>query len=163
MMNDTSEFGAIEQSRLRRIIGRLTSDTGSQLVELAMVTPILVLLLVGAVDFGRGFYVMMEVSAAAESGALYGIQNPADVAGMQAAAQLDAPDLPSLAPVATSGMECSDGTSAVSLQAATPTCGVTVVQFVEVDTTATYKTILNYPGIPSTFTLGSKARMRASI
>ncbi len=140
----------------------LRGEEASQLVELAMVTPMLLLLLAGAVDFGRAYYVAMEVSSAAEAGATYGLQNPTDTAGMKSAALLNVPDLPNLTPTAVYGTECSDGTSAVSGGATPPTCAVDVVQYVEVDTTATYRPILIYPGIQSLFTLTGKSRMRAS-
>ncbi|MBE7159246.1 MAG: pilus assembly protein, partial [Rhodospirillales bacterium] len=62
------------------------------MVELALLLPLLLLLLVGAVDLGRAFYVAIEVSSAASAGAVYGTQNPTDTAGMQNAAALNAPD-----------------------------------------------------------------------
>ena len=50
-----------------------TSETGSALLEVALILPTLILVLVGAVDFGRAYYVTIEVSSAAEAGALYTI------------------------------------------------------------------------------------------
>jgi Flp pilus assembly protein TadG len=131
-------------------------------MELAFVLPMLLLVFAGAVDFGRAWFLYMEVASAAESGALYGLQKPTDISGMESAALLDAPDLPSLTSSATYGSECSDGTSAVALNGTPPSCSVSVVQYVEVDTTATYQPLLYYPGFQSTFTLTGKSRMRAS-
>jgi Flp pilus assembly protein TadG len=141
---------------------RLMREEGSQLIELAFVLPILLLIFAGAVDFGRAWFLYMEVASAAESGALYGLQNPTDISGMQSAALLDAPDLPTLSSSATYGSECQDGTSSVALNGNPPTCSVSVVRYVEVDTTATYQPIIPYPGFQSTFTLTGKSRMRAS-
>jgi len=53
--------------------GRLRRDQrGAALVELAVVVPILAVLAVGAVDFGRIFKSAMVITAAARAGALYG-------------------------------------------------------------------------------------------
>jgi Flp pilus assembly protein TadG len=139
---------------------RLWEDDGSQLVELALVLPLLLLILAGSIDFGRAYFVAIKVSSAAEAGATYGLQNPTDTTGMNAAATLDSPDLPNLTSTATYGTECSDGTSAVALSGTPPTCSVNVVGYVEVDTTSVYKPILIYPGIQSLFTITGKARMR---
>jgi Flp pilus assembly protein TadG len=139
------------------------SEEGSQLYELAMVMPVFVLLLFGAIDFGRAYYVNMEVAAAAEAGAAYGAQNPTDTSGMKAAALLNAPDISGLTPTASYGTECSDGTKAVASPGVAPTtCSVTIVQYIEVDTTATYKPLFAFPGMPSAFTMSGKARMRTS-
>ena len=94
------------------------SETGSSLVEMGLLLPVLFLLLLGAVDFGRAYYLAIEVSNAAHTGALYGAQNPTDTSGMQGAATSDAPDVPGFAVTATYGCECSNGASAVAA------CGV---------------------------------------
>jgi Flp pilus assembly protein TadG len=137
-------------------------ESGSSLVETAMVVPVLLLLLIGAVDFGRGYYSAIEVSSAAESGALYGVQFPSDTAGMVAAAKLDANELPSLQSAVTYGCECSDGTGVSANCGTEPTCNFNVVNYVEVDATATYVPILRYPGFPSPWVLKGTARMRSS-
>ena len=141
---------------------RLGSEQGSQLIELALVTPVLMILFTAAVDFGRAYFINMEVSSAAEAGSIYGIVHPTDLAGMQAAASLDAPDLTGLSTTASYGSECSDGSSAVAASGQAPTCGVEAVQYVEVDTKVQYQTILLYPGLQSFFTLNGKSRMRAT-
>jgi hypothetical protein len=104
----------------------------------------------------------MEVAAAAEAGAVYGLSNPTDVAGMKAAASLNSPDISGMTPSASYGTECSDGSSAVASPGAAPTCATTTLQYVEVDTTATYKPLLYYPGLKSMFILTAKSRMRTS-
>jgi Flp pilus assembly protein TadG len=146
---------------LGRFLHLLACEEGSQLVELALVLPMLLMLLAGTVDCGRAFYLNMEVASAAEAGAIYGTQNPTDISGMKSAAVLNAQDIGNLTTAATYGTECSDGTSAVSLAGTPPSCIVDVVQYVEVDTTASYRPILIYPGLQSNFTLTGKSRMRA--
>ena len=136
-----------------RLFARLGSDNGSQLIEFSLTVPIFLVLVAGTIDFGRAYFVAIEVSAAAEAGATYGLKNPTDTTGMQSAASLDAPDLAGLTSTASYGSECSDGTSAVAGSGSTPSCTADVVQYVEVDTSAIYKPVMNYPGLPSKFTV----------
>ena len=137
------------------------SRRGASLLEMAFLVPVLMLLLVAVIDFGRAYYLTIELANAAEAGALYGANNPGDTTGMQNAATTDAPDVPGITATATMGCECSDGTSAQSPCPATaPTCSVNVVNFVQVTTTATYNTLFHYPGIPSSFALTGKSKMR---
>jgi len=141
-------------------------ERGESLVELALVLPFLSLLLIGVIDFGRAYYFSIEVAGAAHTGALYGTQNPTDTPGMVSAALGDAPDVtsvPAMAMTATAtyGCECSDGTSAVALCATQPSCGVNVVNYVQVTTSATYTPLFHWPGIPASFPLQGQARLRA--
>lgn len=137
-------------------------EQGSSLLETALVTPVLILLLVAAVDFGNAYYARIAVSSAAEAGVLYGVQNPSDVAGMVLAAKLDGVNLLTLVPTATFGCECADGSGASTLCLVTPACGSNVVNYVEVDTTAVYTPMMPYPGVPSTIIINGKARMRVA-
>jgi Flp pilus assembly protein TadG len=146
----------------RRVMSWLDGDNGSSILETAIILPVLILLLLGAIDFGRAYYVVIEVSSAAHAAALYGAQNFADTTGMVTAATSDASDLSTLATTATYGCECSDGSSSVALCASTPVCTYSVVYYVQVNTTATYNPIFNYPGILGTLTLRGQARMRAA-
>jgi Flp pilus assembly protein TadG len=142
----------------------LSSERGSSLVEMALVLPVLFLLLLGVVDFGRAYYLAIEVSRAANTGALYGSQNPTDTAGMQSAAVLDAPDVPSFTTAsvtATYGCECSDGSSPVVSCTTSPTCSTNVVNYVQVSTSVSYSAMFPYPGIPSPLILRGSARIRA--
>jgi Flp pilus assembly protein TadG len=131
------------------------------LLETAFALPVFILLLLGAVDFGRAWYADIEVSSASEAGALYGVQNITDTAGMQAAASLDAADVVSVSPVASYGCECADGTSVTPSCSSTPSCSTNVVNYVQVTTTSTYTTLFPYPGFPSSFVLNSTSKMRA--
>jgi Flp pilus assembly protein TadG len=147
---------------LRRLLWKSQKEEGTQLIELALVLPVFLYLLVGAVDFGRAFYLATEVASAAEAGAAYGVSSPTDTAGMKSAAMLNATDIRGFSPVATYGSECTDG-SALALQTSTPpTCTSGLVQFVEVDASTTYSPLLHFPGVPTSLPIASKARMRAS-
>ena len=141
----------------------LRDEQGASLVELAFVLPLFPLLLFGAVDFGRAFYLSVEVVGAAQAAAAYGSQNPTDIAGMQNAALDDAPDVPNLsAGTPTSGCECLDGSHYGTVCPTTATCGGNnTVQRVNVTVTGTYSPLIPWPGVPSTMSLSSSASMRS--
>lgn len=145
---------------LMKIVSACSRHDGSSILETALVMPVLLVLVMGTVDFGRAYYVAIEVASAAHAGAVYGIQNPTDTAGMEAASKLDAPDISALTPVATYGCECSDGSAAVASCTAPPACTYNYVNYVSVTTTTIYTPLVPYPGIPHSLTLTSTARMR---
>ena len=140
----------------------LREQLGSSLIETTVLLPVLLLLLVGAVDYGRGFFAAMEVSSAAESGAMYGTTNPTDGAGIISMAQMDAKDVSGLNVSSSYGCECADGTGAVLNCATTLICTNNVIRYVDVSTSANYSPILPYPLIPSSFPLTGHSRMRMS-
>jgi Flp pilus assembly protein TadG len=56
---------------------------GQSLVEVALVLPILVMLLLGLLDFGRAYYTIVALRDAADEGAAFGATNPSNVAGIR--------------------------------------------------------------------------------
>jgi Flp pilus assembly protein TadG len=145
------------------------ANHGAALVELTLVTPILFVLVTGAVDIGHAGYVGIEVQSAAHAGAAYGSLNPSDTTGITAAAQQSAPNLSNLTVSApTWGCECSDGSSYSASCVATPVCvanntrGSNIVHRVQVTTSAVYRTLLPWPGIPTSITLTGKATIRGN-
>jgi Flp pilus assembly protein TadG len=143
----------------------LREEGGASLVELAFVLPLFPLLLFGAIDFARAFYISVELAGAAQGAALYGSANPTDVTGMQSVAQDDAPNVPNLSvSTPTTGCECPDGTLYSQNCTAPPTTctgGVFYVNRVNVTVTGTYSPLIPWPGVPSSMTLTSSASMRS--
>lgn len=119
---------------------------GAVAVELAVMLPLLTFCFVVGVDFSRVFYHVQAVQNAAQSGALYACQSATTAANtdqIKATAQADAADL-SPTPSVTSALGTdADGNATVS---------VTVAY--------TFKTITNYPGIPSSTALTRTVTMR---
>ncbi len=146
------------RAQLRAVARR---QQGSSLIETAVMFPFLLLAALGAIDFGRAYYASIEVQAAAEAGALYGLQNVTDTAGMQTAAKLDAPDVLVMTPKASWGCECADGSAVTTSCTSAPVCTNNIVNYVQVNTSATYTPLFGYPGIPSSFALAGSATMRA--
>lgn len=139
-------------------------EEGVSLAELALLMPFFLLLLFGAVDFGRAYYLTIEVSGAAHAGADYGSQNWGDTSGIRTAALNDAPDVPSLnVATPTYGCECSDGTSSSVSCTAVPTCTTNVVNWVRVQASATYTPLFPWPGIPSSMSISQSAKMRSGL
>jgi Flp pilus assembly protein TadG len=155
---------------LKRLRVLCCANHGSALVELALITPALTLLLVGAVDFGRAGYVGIEVQNAAHAGAEYGSLNPSDTAGMTTAAQQGAHNLSNLTvSTPTWGCECSDGSSYSANCSPTPVCtadstrGSNVVHRVQVKTKAVYSPMVSWPGISSSsITFTGEATLRGN-
>ena len=146
----------------RRIINRaLISSEGASFVELALVLPVFMLMIIPVIDLGRGFYAAIEVASAAHAGAMYGLENPSDTAGMIQAAKSGASNLASVTATATYGCECSDGTSPVASCTSTPSCTYNYVTYVDVTVTSPYSTAFGYPGLPSSMNITREFRLRA--
>lgn len=133
--------------------------TGSALVEFALVSPLLLVILLGAIDFGRVSYDAMALTNAARAGAQYGSQSVAlsnDTAGMQAAAiSSSSLDVADMSAAASRRCECA-GTA----QACNGTCVSTLRIYVMVTTTKVFSTITQFPGFPHTITLTRASHMR---
>jgi Tfp pilus assembly protein PilV len=59
---------------------------GQSLVEVALALPVLVMLMLGLLDFGRAYYAIVSLKDAAEEGATYASIAPTDVEGIRARA-----------------------------------------------------------------------------
>jgi Flp pilus assembly protein TadG len=162
-------------SFLVRFCAFCKANDGAALIELAFVTPMLLLLVLGAADLGRAYYVGLEVANAAHAGAEYSALNfstPAKIttAYITAAATQSAPNVSGLiVATPTWGCECSDGTSysasctsAMTTCSATGTRGSNVVYRVQVQASATYNTLVPWPFIPSQITLSKTATIRGN-
>jgi Flp pilus assembly protein TadG len=149
----------METSRCRsRTIPRL--GRGQAALEVALVVPVLVAFLMIVGEFLRVYYMAIELNNAARAGVQYGINSPANaanLAGMQQAALNDGSDIGGMTATATEYCECSDGSS-VSCGTADACSDERV--YVEVDTSATFYTLADWPGIPRSIALSGKAIMR---
>lgn len=153
-----------DRRRWSALVERLARERGESLLELALVLPFLVLLLLGAIDFGMAYYLDIEMGNAAYAGALYGSQNNTDTTGMQNAAIKDAANVKNMTVTASYGCECSDGTNAMPSCTKQPSgCSANAVNYVQVTTSATYQTLFPWPGIPSSFPMQGLAKLRAGL
>jgi hypothetical protein len=76
--------------------GKHISEGGQSMVELALMFTILLLLLAGAVDFGRAFFTWLSLRDAAQEGAAYASIAPENLAEIEerAYANLDEMNIP---------------------------------------------------------------------
>jgi hypothetical protein len=143
----------------------LRNEVGVAFVELALVLPVLLLMGIGTIEFGRLAYCSIEVSNAAHAGAQYGSQSPTaavDIAGMVQAALDDGINLsPALNATAAHFCQCSTGSSAPNC-ALTDCSGSRLIEYVQVNTSAKITPLFNYPGISSLFNLSGQAIMRVA-
>jgi Flp pilus assembly protein TadG len=154
----------------KRLCTLCKADHGAALVELALVTPMLLLLVFGAIDFGRAYYVNIELVNAAHAGAEYGSLYPSVKADIiTAATKPNEPNVTFNTPTVTSGCECSDGSLYIEGCSPVPACvasagppavGGNAVYRVKVTTSAVYKTFVPWTGIPSTFNFSRTATIR---
>ncbi len=78
---------------------------GQELIELAILIPLLMLIAFGVLDLGRLFHASITITNAAREGARFGTFDPADSTGIIAAIQAEA---------ANSGIDLSSSTIAVT-------------------------------------------------
>lgn len=147
--------------------GLARHEEGSALIELALILPLLLVLFMGAVDLGRAFYYSNTVVRAAEAGALYGSENPTDPTGMidasdeaMGTAFSNAPDMSGVNSTAGYGCECNSGSGQSAGCTSTLSCSTNEVYYVTVTANATYKTLIPWPGIPSSYNMSSTVTMR---
>ncbi len=153
-----------------------STERGVALVETVLIaTFILIPLVIGAIDFGRGYYVAIEVANAARTAVQYGAQNGAtliDTTNMIAVAKSEATDVQSSCgaginacwragfPTAQYGCECSSQTAFTGGTNNVTSCscpGSHSVNYVKVTTQVTYTPLLNLFG---PITLNSQAKLR---
>jgi Flp pilus assembly protein TadG len=163
-----------EKPKQRR---RWLSQKGQSAVEFAIVVPLLVFMLFVVADFGRIFFVSVAVKNAARAGAQWGSQsvsNASNVTSMQVAACDDYGLSTTRAAFATStckttlnptASECTcvsppGALTACSTISSTYCKDTSVVTYVTVNTSTTFSTIMNYPGLSGPFTLTGQAIMQ---
>ncbi len=70
--------------------GNHLGEVGQNLIETALLLPLLLLLLAGTLDLGRGYNAYIVLTNAAREGARYGTLYPADLAGIRSWAKIEA-------------------------------------------------------------------------
>ena len=146
---------------LRRLTRLRRSERGGAMVELAVVLPVLILLAIGVMDYGRVFFTSITVANAARAGAEWGAQNQANsvkTSDLENFAQLDGAEAGTL--VVTSSRTCKCGATVVACS--TASCagyGVPRV-FIAVTVTKDVALLIKYPGLPTTVTIARTATFR---
>lgn len=132
---------------------------GASATELALILPVLMLIVLGCVDFGRFAYDLIAVTNAARAGASYGIMNnysSSTLASWKA----------SVMAAARAEMAGQDGYSAdkITVTVPDPTADASGLRRVDVTVSYQFKTLVNWnwPGlaIPQDSTLTRSAELR---
>ena len=122
---------------------RKTRRRGVATAEMALLLPLMVMLLLGVIDFGRIFYEAMAVVSAARASVSYGENLSQDT---------------EISVTVERFCECADG----SLVSCSSVCasGPSLV-YVKATAEKTFRTLIPYPGIPDPVTIRRIAYMRA--
>lgn len=146
------------------------AQSGQSLVEVALMTPVLVAMLLGAIELGRYAYLGILVGNAAHAGAMYGSQSltkSTDQPGIILAADNDfqnnGQSVSSLAVSSSDTCGCdSQGAFLPQSCGSQPACGPSShwAEMVSVTATATFRSLFKYPWIPRTITVSRTSTMR---
>jgi Flp pilus assembly protein TadG len=140
-------------SRKPRRHRSLRSQAGQSAVEFGLMAPVIILIFLIGADVARAFSTLSILSNAARAGAQYGGQNrstAADFAGMRTAATNDANGLAGFSATASNVCQCN-GSSILCTAASS--CASNLQVYVQVNTSASFSTVLPYPGITQTLQL----------
>ena len=143
------------------------SEKGSAAVEFAIGLPVLVMILVGIVDYAQVVGVATELHSAARAGAQYAIKYPNDVNGIQTAATNAVSDPNMNTPTVTQFCTCGSSTAAATAWATcklgTQTCtGTTLRYYVTVSTSQTFTPSPDfvYHGLGGSVTMAGSATVQ---
>ena len=132
---------------------------GNAMLEAALATPMLFLLLSGVIDFGRAFYFTDIAAGAARAGTQYGIissANAGNTAGMEQAARDEAAGVPSGIFSATASFFCQDSGGTTVSCVTNPGAE----EYVQVVTHINYALVIPWPGLANPLVIGGISVMR---
>lgn len=140
--------------------GFLLARNGNAAVELALLSPLLVILLTGTIALGLGLYQAMQVQAAAEAGALYAARHGAANLAAIEAAVTGATGTPGItaSPIPVVYYGCPLATGIVSQGSSTPVCtsGAAPGQYITVSAKITRTNLISSSyltlSLPTSFT-----------
>ena len=134
---------------LRRLMGE---GRGQSLVELALLLPVLLILVLGTIDFGRVFFAYISVTNAARNGADYAAEGQAataDLDGIRTTALADTGDLPNTSPT-NPGVAVATGTDSQGRL------------YADVTVSYAFTTLFPWPGIPDSLDVQRTVRARVA-
>jgi Flp pilus assembly protein TadG len=131
-------------------------------IELALATPMLLLMLTGGFDSGRAIYEQNRLASAAQAGVQYAVQsqsNWTNTTAIVAEARADAGDTSNSLSIAASQCTCPTG---AALCSASATCTGSTVSgtYVKVTVAESYATLVTYPFMSNPLNLSSQAIIR---
>ena len=154
---------------MKRVMQFLKENRGGSMVEFAVTTPILLLLMAGAGDFARLFFSAISLKSGSAVGAFYGSQVTArsgDVYGMTTRALADTEDAARFNAVTASVnqvCQCPGQTAFACGEYQATTCPAgygSARAYVRVVTEQDFKPMTPFPGIPETVNIDQGTWMR---
>ena len=142
---------------------RLRSERGTQLVEMAILAPFLVVLMLGSTDFARASYHAITLANAARAGAQFATQNSAAAAnavGIRSAAEFEAQNIGAITVVSSIFCRCPGSTVVVSCTVGACAGGAGKELYTSVTASQIFLTLAPYPGVPSSIPMSRNATMR---
>lgn len=150
------------------------SQRGVALVEFAIALPLLIMLLIGLIEYGRYAFFAIEIGNAAHAGAQYGSQTSysgADFTGMKNAAIQDGQNTIAPLSLASVGAQdvctCWTGSAEVPSPPSGAVCGQPCaagrqITYAQVTVTGVISPLFNYGalGLPSSWTVTRTATIR---
>jgi len=140
---------------------RNTSKSGNMLIEFALSSSLLFLVMFGVIDYSRMFASACLVQGAARAGTQYGMLSPAhynDFTGMQNAAMSDAGSPAGMTATASQFCTCEIGGARQGCPATCPSGSPET--YIQMDVSMPYTTIASYPGVPAVTKLAASSIVR---
>ncbi len=164
MVDKRATFSPLHAMTQRNWIGRLRrSERGAAIIEMAALSPLLLVLVFGVGDFGRVMYHALTLTNAARAGAAYGSQSnghSTDSTGIIQAAQEEAQNLGTITVTTQQICECTGGSATACSTASCSGYGAPM-SFVEVTTSDTFVPLTgSFPGIPASTLITRVAKVR---
>jgi Flp pilus assembly protein TadG len=164
---------------------RLRDSDGGALVEMALVSPLFLLMMMGAFELGRVAHYAVEVENAARAGTSYGAQNIGNAysSNVVLAAQNDAPDLLDMAVTPGNACVCetvttsgTTTTTSVNPSSGTISCGNSIITNCTTQTSTSTQNVVSYvtvttsakvpalfikvPGLSTSYTVSGYSALR---
>jgi Flp pilus assembly protein TadG len=155
----------IARKLAKRRTSRRAAQAGQALLEVALVTPLLLLLAVGIIEIGRYAYYSILVADAARAGAQYGAQSlatAADTAGIRTAAENDGQNLAALRVTVQHECGCTGSSIGGGCPATACVSPNHALVYVKVTVTGKFNSLFKYPGIPQSIDCDSTELMRVA-
>ena len=144
---------------------RKQTQRGSAVVEIVFIAPFMLLLFLGVCDFSLALNVAIDLSNAAFAGAQFGTSpaQSSNTTGMKTAATNDAKGIPGFTVTASKICTCTPGNiqSASQVSCSSTCTGYgTPAGYVQVQASATVKTLFPFAPIPATLPVSAIAILR---
>lgn len=142
--------------------GKWFGSRGTAALEFALAMPFLLALAAGLAEVGMASYEGMQVRSAAEAGAVYASQHPADLSGIQNAVTNATSTAGITASPAPTGFCGCPGASGIAIGDCVTLCasGSAQGRYVRVNASLTHSKILDLPGMPDPVVLTGVSTLR---